>query len=84
MLHQYLSFFFARVVQDDSDVASSTSCTILEEADIASSVWRAREDEQEPQEEVSWPPDHGPVVLDASNLCMILAHSLSPSHLINL
>ena len=41
-----------------STSASSTSCAILEEADIASSVSKAKEDEHEPKEELSWTPDH--------------------------
>ena len=51
VLHQSLSFAFAGAAQDDSDIVSSTSCSILEEADIASSVLKARDDEQEPKEE---------------------------------
>ena len=58
MLHKHLSFPLARAVQDDSDIASSASLAILEEADIASSVSKAREDEHEPKEELSWIPDH--------------------------
>ena len=84
MLHQSLSFPFANAVQDDSDIALSTSCAILEEADIASSVWRVRDDEQQPRQEQSWPLDHGPLALDASNLCMVLVLSPSPSHWISL
>ena len=46
-------FPFARAVQDDSDIASSASGAILEEADIVSSVSSAREDEEEPHQELS-------------------------------
>ena len=81
MLHQSLSFSLANAVQDDSDIASSASCAIFEEADMTSSVSKAEEDEHEPKEEMSWAPDHCPTALDDSNLCNILAHSLSISTL---
>ena len=84
MLHQYLSFSFAGVVQDASDFASSISCAVLEDADIASSVLEASDEEQESKEERSWLPDHGPVVLVTFSLCKMLALSLSHSNLINL
>ena len=60
----------------DSDVASAASFAIFQEADIASSVSKAREDEHEPQEELSWTPDRCPTALDDSNLCKVLALSL--------
>ena len=51
MLHQPLSFPFARAVQDESELASSASFAIFNEADIASSVSKAKEDEHEQKEE---------------------------------
>ena len=76
MLHQSLSFPFARPVQDDSDIDSSASFAILEEADITSYVSEAREDEHEPKEKLSWTTDNCPVALDDSNLGRLLALSL--------
>ena len=79
MLYQSLSFSFARTVQDDSDIVSSASCAIFEEADIVSSVSSAREDEQEPKEELS--KDFGKMTYCASQLPSLATSLLVPFHL---
>ena len=57
MLHQFLPFSFASVVQDASEIAPSIFCTFLEDADIAScvlgAVTKTKSQEQEQER-----PDH--------------------------